>query len=148
MCVLGLVACTANKQYKPAAFRVISPQASILTVAIEREPTHLFLAEYERYLILSIDGIEKQRIEMFDDTGGYSRTDVFQTSATQYVLRGFDDRYQLDLVRQSVSPAQTFDKKNAKFVGSFDVDDDRVWRFILATERPELPMREVSEIVN
>lgn len=139
---LMIVSCRAEREVKPAAFSLPSRGSSLLTVAIEREHTHLFLAEYDRYLILSVDGSEKQRIKAFEDTGGYSRTDVFQIADSQYILRGFHDRYELDTEKQSISPIESFDTTRAKFRGCFDTDENHIWRFISASERSQLPMKD------
>ena len=109
---------------------------SDLEIALDRRCIHLFLAEYERTLILRKGGQELLRSAVAIDTGGYSRLGVYQVSQTVFYLDGFldFDRYWLDISGLSVTqdigaevPAV------ARFVGAFD-RDEKGWRFIPASE--------------
>jgi hypothetical protein len=102
---------------------------------LERTPTHLFLAEYERTLILCNGAKETSRRNAAEDTGGYSRMEVYRISESEYFLKGdLDfDRYSLDIQNNSFRDA-ILEKipRNAKLVGAFDRYDRGGWRFLPA----------------
>ena len=114
-----------------AAFPV---PGSGLELVLERRCIHLFLAEYERTLVLRDEDGELLRLTVAVDTGGYSRMRVYRVSASQFFLQGdLDfDRYLLDISKPSVArEIYTERPPNAMFIGSFDRDEDG-WRFIQA----------------
>jgi len=74
------------------------------------------------------------------DSGGYSRMNVYQISPSEYFLSGdiSFDKYELDITRQKLNSIISTEKPSStKFVGAFDVDEKRNWRFISAGERRE-----------
>ena len=116
-----------------AIFRV--PDSSF-DIILERRNIHLFLAEYERTLVLRFDGREVVRQKAAEDTGGYSSMNIFQLSDHEYFLVGelSFDSYLLDLSRTSLMRLERRDSSPGLFVGSFDRDEEG-WRFIPACER-------------
>lgn len=115
------------------------PQTSV-EIILERRAIHLFLAEYERTLVLRVDGKEVLRKVVAADSGGYSRMNVYQISPSEYFLSGdiSFDKYELDITRQKLNSIISTEKPSStKFVGAFDVDEKRSWRFISAGERRE-----------
>lgn len=109
-------------------------------IILECRAIHLFLAEYERTLVLRIGNKEFLRKKIADNSGGYSRMNVFQTSPTEYYLSGdiSFDRYFLDIEKGHFNDAGLEPKPtNATFVGAFDRDEEKGWRFIPARERGE-----------
>lgn len=122
-----------------ATFRV--PRSS-MALTVERKAAHPFLAEYDRYLILLIDGIERQRIELSTDTGGYSRVNVFRINDNIYLLKDIYNIYELDLRQQALRKSPNHDLVGA-FVGAFDDDGEKVWRFIPASDRAQVPTDEL-----
>lgn len=120
-----------------AAFQIPKTEAEII---LERRAIHLFLAEYERTLILRAAEKEVLRQEVAVDSGGYSRMNLYEISPTEYFLSGdfSEDRYELNVARGEINKAVLENKSStAKFIGAFDRDEKRVWRFISASERPE-----------
>lgn len=120
-----------------AVFRV--PRTNI-EIILERRAIHLFLAEYERTLVLRVDEKEVLRKEVAADSGGYSRMNVYQISPAEYFLIGDMefDRHVLDITRQKLNSIISAEKpSSAKFVGAFDIDEKRSWHFITVTEREE-----------
>ena len=110
---------------------------SAISIILERRNIHLFLAEYERTLVLDIDGKEVLRHEVAIDTGGYSRMNVFRISEDEYLLVGqlSFDRYLLNVSTKALHrlrEGSQFD--SGRFVGSFD-RDEKGWRFISVSER-------------
>src|SRR5687768_2531558 len=79
---------------------------STITLILDRRHVHLFLAEYERTLILRVDGEDVLRLEAAIDTGGYSRMNVFQISDHEYLLIGrlSFDTYLIDVSAKSITP--------------------------------------------
>jgi 5-enolpyruvylshikimate-3-phosphate synthase len=127
-----------RSSYSTEAFYSI-PGTSV-EIILERRAIHLFLAEYERTLVIQIGTKELIRKEVAVDTGGYSRMNVYQTSPTEYYLSGdlSFDRYFLDVAKVSFREAGLNTKPlSAKFIGAFDRDEEMGWRFISARERGE-----------
>jgi hypothetical protein len=124
-----------------AVFKV--PHADV-EIILERRCIHLFLAEYERALVVRADGKEVLRKEAAADTGGYSRMNVYEISPTEYFLSGdlSGDRYELDIARQNINSGYLTERPaGAIFVGSFDREENKAWRFITAKERAEQPSK-------
>ncbi|MBA3694766.1 MAG: hypothetical protein H0X15_04880 [Acidobacteria bacterium] len=115
------------------------PQTNV-EIILERRAIHLFLAEYERTLILRVDGKEVLRQEGATDSGGYSRMNVYEISPTEYFLSGdiSYDKHELDIMRLKINSVVLIEKPtSAKFIGAFDIDEKRIWRFITTDERVE-----------
>jgi hypothetical protein len=119
-----------------AVFKIPGISAELV---LERRGTHLFLAEYERTLILRVGLREIMRQEAAADTGGYSRMNVYQISPSEYFLSGelSYDRYSLDMSVPAINKATLEEKPaNSRFIGCFDHDEEG-WRFIPEPERVE-----------
>jgi hypothetical protein len=72
------------------------------------------------------------RLGMFPDTGGYSRANLYRIDAQRMRLRDADSSYTIDVATGTLSK----DEKRCAvgtFLGSFDFDGARTWRFILLT---------------
>ena len=129
------MALTACGQPHRALYRV--PQTNAVIV-IERIPDHRFLAEYKRGLALNVNGRKVTEAEMFKDTGGYSRTNVYRITGFSFLIRDASGSFVVDITRQRIDQDDVR-RKEGSFIGSFDVDRSSIWRFIPAGERPELP---------
>ena len=107
---------------------------STLELVLDRRCIHLFLAEYERTLVLRDEDGDLLRLAVAVDTGGYSRMMVYRVSPSQFFLQGdLDfDRYLLDISKPSVAREISTERPlNAQLIGSFDRDEEG-WRFISA----------------
>lgn len=129
-----------------AVFRV---PGSAVEIVLDRRCIHLFLAEYERTLIVRIGTGEMLRRPVAVDTGGYSRMNVYQVSPTDFFLQGelSFDRYLLETSAAALTDAVLKEKPvESRFVGAFDRDENG-WRFIPAHEREEQKprMQEMSK---
>ncbi len=103
---------------------------------------HPFLAEYHRAVVLREGARELRRTPMFDDTGGYSRTNVYRLNDSAYVLVDAEGSFMVEPERRVVRPDDTRPtdvRSRGAFIGAFDVDSSRGWRFIPARERAERP---------
>ena len=132
--VLLLSACNSDRP-EPAEFEL--PSAGI-RLNLTRLATHPFLSRYR--LTLRIEGPRgcSATTELFPDTGYAGRRNVYQqrsgviTVLGQYDARVFDPATcSLRLVEFQSLVGQ------AKFLGAFDVDAQKRWRFLDASEQPE-----------
>jgi hypothetical protein len=111
-----------------------------LELGLDRRCIHIFLAEYERTLVLRNAGRELLRQVIAVDTGGYTRMNVYRISSSVYYLQGLlgNDTYFLDIATPSVTGNAEWKRPvDAEFLGAFD-RDEKGWRFIAASERPEI----------
>ena len=109
-----------------------------LVLVIERHPLG-FLAEYDRTVILRNDQKEIARVGMARDTGGYSRTNLFRNGEVIYTLIDcFGDFYRIDAQKKTLEKLDKGGQQKSEFVGSFDVDSRRRWRFIPVKDRDRL----------
>ena len=110
---------------------------STLELVLDRRCIHVFLAEYERTLVLRDEDGDLLRLAVAVDTGGYSRMRVYRVSASQFFLQGdLDfDRYLLDISKPSVGREIAAERPpDAQLIGSFDRDEEG-WRFISAPKK-------------
>jgi hypothetical protein len=95
---------------------------------------HPYLAEYRRAVVLRKPGESDVRKDMFPDTGGYSRTQLYRLSDGRFVIRGFFDAFLIDPQEHSISAADAKLVETAKYLGAFDGLHDGAWRFIPGPE--------------
>jgi hypothetical protein len=102
------------------------------TVRVGLKHSHPFLAEYKRFLEVEHAG-RVQKKEIFPDTGGYA-----------WVVLA-DDRGNLEVKDladvQFSAPLRASTAKTRKFLGHFDFDAKRVYRFIPASVDPREPQQ-------
>ena len=146
--VIAIVACSATERYAEADL----PGAGVV-VGVRPIHSHPFLAEYDRELIsTTLDGPQTQ--EIFPDTGGYPLVNVYRQGTSSFLLltKG-DHQYSVDardgtLTTRRARTTQVdrpdggfsihhLPPNGSEFVGAFDFDAEREWRFIPARERPE-----------
>jgi hypothetical protein len=132
---IGLVLTSCSRSIERAVLKL---PASARSVAIERQPMHAHLAEYHRTLILERDGRPVARAGMFDDTGGYSRSNLYRISDTILLVRDAEASYTIDVAKETIVKDEER-RFGGNFIGSFDVDASDRWRFISPDERKELP---------
>ncbi len=132
--VLILSACN-NERPEPAH---VDLPASGFRLSVTRLATHPFLARYR--LTLEIEGPHGCRgsTELFPDTGHAGRRNLYlQGSGVITVLGQYDarvidpDHCTLRLVEFHSLIGQ------AAFLGAFDIDAQKRWRYFPASERPE-----------
>jgi hypothetical protein len=101
-----------------------------ITVRVGLKHSHPYLAEYKRFLEVEHAGnVEKK--EIFPDTGGYAWVVLADD-------RGSLEVKDLDGVQFSTPlPAST--TKTRKYLGYFDFDAKRVYRFIPSSADPREP---------
>ena len=120
------------------AVAMVAP-ATELTVT--RVATHPFLARFNLTLTVKADGCSVSS-DLFPDTGGVSRRNVYSVSTGRlYVIGQFDVRRfdpgicLIELVEfRSVEPG-------LRYLGTFDSDDSGRWTFFPAEKRSERPFQ-------
>ena len=132
--ILLIAAC--NSDVPVSAVTDVTPPGFHVTVT--RVATHPFLARFNLRLTISMVDSCSATSELFPDTGGVSRRNIYLADSNRlYVVGQFDVRRfdaqncRIDLVEfRSLEP-------NMTFVGSFDVDGKGNWTFLPAHARAE-----------
>ena len=134
--IVALAGCT-QQAAEVAEYAV--PNENILVV-IRREPMHPFLAEYKRVLEVRASGAIATR-ELFPDTGGYGRINLYRLGRSGLLLRGFFETWVIDIpsggIRNATSAALA--PEQMEYVGAFDETNGN-WRFFYSDERPEVAL--------
>jgi hypothetical protein len=135
LAILTIVQTACDTPPERASYRV---PLTKMAISIERVPAHLFLAEYRRRVELNWDDRKILNSELPLDSGGYSRVNMYSRNGVVFLLRDAYSSYKVDIARYTIDldPAPA---KVGLFVGSFDTDSSGAWRFIPASERPEMP---------
>jgi hypothetical protein len=85
--------CNAQSNDSIAIMKINSNSA----IQIRRVHIHAFLAEYDRYLSLMIDGKTVAEIQIGTDTGGYSQANVFATNTeSAFSVQDISGRYEVN----------------------------------------------------
>ena len=140
--VVGLVvSLAAISYYFPPTYEAATtlPDSSSQLV-VQLEPMHPYLAEYRRSLLLRTSGKPDQRVEMFPDTGGYSRTQLYRLPDGIFVVRGFFDSVRIDVAKRSLALEPETHSGVGIYLGAFDDKGDGGWRFIGKNQSPEQPL--------
>lgn len=127
--------------YFPPTYQATTRLAdSASEISIQLVPTHPYLAEYQRTLVLHKAGSPDQRVEMFADTGGYSRTQLYRLPDGKFLVSGFFDAFVIDLSRHSIAPYTETAVHMGAYLGAFDKmgpDSSKEWTFNDTSQSPE-----------
>ncbi|MEO6292515.1 MAG: hypothetical protein ABIO88_07820 [Burkholderiaceae bacterium] len=104
---------------------------------MELTPSHLFLAEYKRTLVLRKKGLPDQRVVMVPDTGGYSRAQLYRLSDGRFFVRGYFDAIKIDPTKHRLTMESETQPVTGTYLGAFDDTAERKWQFISANKSPE-----------
>lgn len=132
--VLLLSACN-NDRPEPA--EVDLPSAG-LRLNVTRVATHPFLSRYR--LTLQIEGPQgcSATAELFPDTGYAGRRNVYQQPSGAITVLGQYDARVFDRISCSIRLVEFQSLVGQSiFLGAFDVDAQKRWRFLPASMRPE-----------
>jgi hypothetical protein len=132
MLISSLALWTCHSRYESAVFEINSS-----SLEVQRRPAHFFLGEYQRTLIFRSRGQRVAQVDLFPDTGGYSRANLYKLTHDSLLLVDVEASYFVDtkahrIVRDNVR------RREGRFLGTFDVDATKEWRFIPSEERGEL----------
>ncbi|MBA5865239.1 MAG: hypothetical protein GDA67_00920 [Nitrospira sp. CR1.3] len=137
LCVWGLLTACNSDIPVPATAEI--PSLGLL-ITVTRTATHPFLARYNLTLKVSAAGGCSASSELFPDTGGVSRRNLYAGArGLLYVVGQFDVRvFDPGLCMVSLREFRSLEER-MKYLGTFDVGDDRRWRFFSADVRSEQP---------
>lgn len=132
--VLLIAAC--NSDVPVSAVTDVPPPGFHVTVT--RVATHPFLARFNLKLTVSTLNNCSATSELFPDTGGVSRRNLYLAGAGWlYVVGQFDvRRFDPQKCRMELIEFRSLES-NMTFVGSFDVDGLGKWTFLPASARAE-----------
>ena len=107
-------------------------------VTVTRVATHPFLARFNLRLTISMVDRCSATSELFPDTGGVSRRNIYLADSNRlYVVGQFDvRRFDAQNCRIELIEFRSLEL-NMTFVGSFDVDGKGNWTFLPAQARAE-----------
>jgi len=110
--------------------------------------SHPFLAEYDRSFRVERDGrATREDVELFPDTGGYARVNLYQLGSAVLLQTVGNDEYLIDANTGVVTtrPIKTGEPvatrpSGATFMGAFDFDERDRFVFIPQSTRSEKPI--------
>jgi hypothetical protein len=134
--LLLLTACSSDVPV-PASVEFSADQVRL---TITRTATNPFLSRHDLHLTFKGPGGCSLEVELFPNTGYASRRNLYQAAAgVLYVVGQFDARV-IDVSHCAVTLAEfrTLDRY-VTFLGSFDENEQKIWTYFPASQRPELP---------
>ena len=137
--MIGLVLLSACNSDRPERAEVDLPTAGI-RVSITRTATHPFLARYR--LTLRVEGVRgcTGTAELFPDTGYAGRRNLYQQGSGAIIVLGEYDARVIDAQDCTVRLVEFQSLVGqATFLGSFDVDAQKRWRYLPSSVRAERP---------
>jgi hypothetical protein len=130
------VGCNSNIP-EPASAEIGSAGLRLTIVRMATDP---FLQRFN--LTMKVQGTAgcSSSTDLFPDTGYAGRRNVYLAAKGMvYVVGQYDARViDLQTCRTSLSEFRHLDR-NVVFLGSFDQDDERRWRYFSSSQRQELP---------
>ena len=141
LCLVALLA-SCNSDVPVTATTELDPPG--YSVALTRMATHPFLARFNLKVIIRTRSGCSATSELFPDTGGVSRRNLYLDSSDRlYVVGQFDVR-RFDQGRCLVELIEFRSlESSTTYVGSFDVDQNRNWTFFPVGVRPEQPFEKL-----
>ena len=137
-----IVALVAVQYFFPPTYEATADLPGTTShIIVQLEPMHPYLAEYRRALVLRKAGAPDQRLEMFPDTGGYSRTQLYRLPDGRFVVRGFFDTVSIDPAKHGLFAESETARDMGTYLGAFDDTGNGQWRFIDAARSPEQPLK-------
>lgn len=138
-CLVSLVLLSACNSERPEPAHVEVPTSG-LRVSLTRIATHPLLARYR--LILGVEGAAgcTGSAELFPDTGSVGRRNLYQQASGAIVVLG---QYDARVIEPNSCAIRLVEfqslAKQATFVGAFDVDAQKRWRYLPSAVRAERP---------
>ncbi len=110
-----------------------------ITIAVELVSIHAFLAEYDRFAILVVNGKEVIRKKLFPDSGGYASSNLYRCSPTTYMLQGYFDTWIVDTNVKTITEGKC-ESSNLEYIGVYEGGGSRPWKFYSSSERQEMKL--------
>lgn len=134
--VLLCIGCNSNIP-EPASAEIASAGLRVTVVRMATDP---FLQRFN--LTMQVKGLGgcSSSTELFPDTGYAGRRNVYQAAKGRVYVVGQYDARVIDSqnCHTNLSEFRSLDR-DVIFVGSFDQDEAKHWRYFPAAQRPELP---------
>jgi hypothetical protein len=134
--VLLLIGCNSNTP-EPVSAEIASARLRLTIVRMATDP---FLQRFNLTMhVNSMSGCSSST-ELFPDTGYAGRRNIYQAAKGRVYVVGQYDARVIDSQNclTSLSEFRSLDR-DVVFVGSFDQDETKHWRYFPAAQRPELP---------
>jgi len=110
--------------------RVAEQKVDGIVIRVGLKPMHPWLAEFKRFLEVEQAG-QIQKKELFPDTGGYSWVALINDHGVLEVKTVNDVEYSIQV--------ETLPKDTRLYLGRFDFDSGRSYKFIPASSDPNEP---------
>ncbi len=107
-----------------------------VSVSLELYHMHPYLAEYERELVLSKNGREKNRQSLFPDTGGYTSTNLYSCGSNIILVQGYFDEWIANLSDYSITKGNCTTQEKT-YIGAFHGAGRQPWKFFSKSDREE-----------
>lgn len=104
---------------------------------VELKPTHPFLAEYDRTLLLT-RGQSEVRQQLFPDTGGYGRLNIYVQNRDAVVVKGPFEELLIHLDSLKVEKLPRPLVVPGQYLAAFAKDSEGTWRFVSVSEAQEV----------
>ena len=130
-CVLMSVSCS-SKTDEQGYVRL----PGSLDLSVIRTPQGT-LAEYKRTAVLSSNGKQIAFWELFPDTGGTQRLNVYLLDNGRILLQDRIESHEIDPMAKSMTEVEGSTSKG-KYLGCFKVDSNAHWRFFPIQESQEV----------
>lgn len=138
--VVLLLLLSCNSDVPVTAMAEIAPSG--LQVTVTRVATHPFLARFNLKLTVTTPSGCSATSELFPDTGGVSRRNLYRGARDGLYIVGQFDVRRFDLCSCHIELMEFRSvEAGLQFVGSFDVDVSGRWMFLPANVRPERPFQ-------
>lgn len=131
--MIALVGCRAKAVEQVATFKLPGE----ITVSVIRTPSHPTLAEYKRTACLAQGGKRLACWELFPDTGGTHRINVYRHDDGRIFLEDRISCYEIDPASKKLVEV-TAAKVGGTYVGCFNQNATGSWRFVPLEEAPEV----------
>ena len=125
----------------PESGRAADPEATFVdpgsrvSIGIELEAAHPYLAEYERVLTVSKAGGSSNRLRLAKDTGGYAAANLYRCAGAVFMLNTYYESVVVYGDTGGFSSGACVGK--TVYVGIFDGTGSRPWRFYPASQGRE-----------
>lgn len=108
------------------------------SIGLRREHSHPYLPEYQRWLMIEVNGRET-KCQLPMDTGGTVRVNLYQAGPGAFVLRDRIGAYRANTAGPGQNCEEMPSPVGARFIGAFDVVSG-AWSFVDGATRRELPL--------
>jgi hypothetical protein len=136
-----LVALVIWAYASPPAYEVEHVVMSSRTrIKMQFTPSHPYLAEYNRSVVVTWANGRESRAELFPDTGGYKRSQLYQDPNGTLFVKGYFDLALVDPAASSILIKSSPMPEAAKYIGAFDYVRNVGFQFLPPPASAEEPL--------